>query len=89
VTAPTAGAATAGLEDGWIEWPGGECPVPAHTPVEVRYRDGETELVYAHEPATGLNDWWKHEGETCYDPETEGETLEHSCDIVAYRVVPA
>lgn len=25
----------------WIDWPGGECPVPTGTLVDVRYRDGE------------------------------------------------
>lgn len=30
-------------DDGWIEWNGGECPVPEGTPVCVRYRDGSTE----------------------------------------------
>lgn len=24
----------------WIEWKGGECPVPSRTPVEVRFRSG-------------------------------------------------
>lgn len=26
--------------DGWIDWPGGECPVPRGTLVDVRYRNG-------------------------------------------------
>jgi len=25
-------------EEPWIEWPGGDCPVPADTLVEVQYR---------------------------------------------------
>lgn len=29
-----------GDEDGWIEWAGGECPVPAGTEVEAQWRDG-------------------------------------------------
>jgi hypothetical protein len=27
-------------DDGWIEWKGGECPVEARTPVEIRFRSG-------------------------------------------------
>lgn len=27
-------------EPGWIEWGGGECPVPAVTPVDLRFRGG-------------------------------------------------
>ncbi|WAX16321.1 hypothetical protein KP591P3_00003 [Klebsiella phage KP591P3] len=34
-------AALAAKNDGWIEWGGGECPVPRGTLVDVRYRDGE------------------------------------------------
>lgn len=33
-------AALAAKNDGWIEWGGGECPVPRGTLVDVRYRDG-------------------------------------------------
>lgn len=34
-------AALAAKNDGWIDWGGGECPVPTGTLVDVRYRDGE------------------------------------------------
>ena len=34
-------AALAAKDDGWIEWGGGECPVPRGTLVDVRYRDGK------------------------------------------------
>ena len=33
-------AALAAKNDGWIEWGGGECPVPYGTMVDVKYRDG-------------------------------------------------
>lgn len=28
------------VEDGWIDWPGGDCPVADHVMVSVKYRDG-------------------------------------------------
>lgn len=31
--------------DGWIEWSGGECPVPPDTLVEVLFRNGETDYT--------------------------------------------
>lgn len=34
-------AALSAKNDGWIEWGGGECPVPTGTLVDVRYRNGE------------------------------------------------
>lgn len=38
---------TDGLDDGWIEWRGGERPVPSGTRVEVRGRDGAFDTTYA------------------------------------------
>ncbi|WP_287278682.1 hypothetical protein [Ralstonia sp.] len=35
------GAEALTVTDGWIDWPGGECPVPRDTLVEVRVRGGE------------------------------------------------
>lgn len=34
-------AAMAAKNDGWIDWPGGECPVEKGTLVDVRYRNGD------------------------------------------------
>ena len=34
------GKGTAVAEGGWIEWHGGECPVPAGTRVSVKFRNG-------------------------------------------------
>lgn len=44
-------------DDGWIEWHGGECPVPAGTLIDLRFRDGDVlERVMSYE-------WrWCHEG---------------------------
>lgn len=33
--------------DGWIEWDGGECPVPEDTVIDVRLRNGEELLLQA------------------------------------------
>lgn len=33
----------ASVDDPWQAWPGGECPVPEGTLVDVRFRDGYTE----------------------------------------------
>lgn len=30
--------------DGWIEWRGGECPVPANSRVDIKFRDGDIGL---------------------------------------------
>lgn len=35
-------AALAAKNEGWIDWPGGECPVEKGTLVDVRYRDSQT-----------------------------------------------
>lgn len=64
--------------DGWIEWAGGECPVPDGTLIDVRYRDGEDVCeVPANEMAKSPRDaseaFWLHDG--------------LNVDIVAYRVV--
>ena len=63
----------------WIEWGGGECPVPEGTPVMIRLRDGGE---YGPFPALHLNAesiinascaFWKHDG--------------YMVDIIAYRIV--
>lgn len=74
-----AGLATATGEaaDGWIEWGGGECPVPAGTKIDVRDVDGE---VWSHVSALDYtNDavMWRH------------ECPFEICNIGAYRVVSA
>ena len=39
----TVSGAMAYLNDGWIEWHGGECPVAPDTRVEVKFRNGNTD----------------------------------------------
>ena len=45
----------------WVEWKGGECPVPSDTRVEVRLRAGEADVGHV-----AGDFWWDHRGET-YD----------------------
>lgn len=64
--------------DDWIEWKGGECPVPDGTLVDVRYRDGQEQFgLPANElydtPRYAASAFWNHDG------------LKN--DIIAYRVV--
>lgn len=49
--------APAADDEGWIEWAGGECPVPAGTKVQCRYRNGDTGQLYR---AEGYR--WNHAG---------------------------
>lgn len=62
--------------EGWIEWKGGECPVPRGTLVDVRYRDSaERHNIPALELVPGDDAsyaYWKNEGV--------------SNDIIAYRL---
>jgi hypothetical protein len=59
----------------WVEWFGGPQPVPDHTVVEVKFRDG----VISSPQWAGLLDW------EIYGP----EGLFPESDIVAYKVVNA
>lgn len=43
------------LENNWIKWDDGKCPVPLGTPVEVQHRDGERYEALA---GTGYADNW-------------------------------
>lgn len=56
----------------WIDWLGGEMPVPPGTTVEVKYRDGGSGFDKAGRDG-GLAESWSHDG--------------NGADIVAYRVV--
>lgn len=73
-----------GFDNEWIEWAGGECPVPAETLVETRHRSG-LEITRDNDP----NLWpagrwhaslWTH-GDDLFPPD--------DIDITAYRVVRA
>ena len=49
------------LGDGWIQWNGGECPVPARTRVDIRFRRGGDEcnrIAEALEWKHGKLGWW-------------------------------
>lgn len=44
----------------WIEWAGGECPVPPHTVVEARVNVWtETITAEAKHWYLGARDWWQ------------------------------
>ena len=42
----------------WIEWHGGECPVPPNTRVKVKFRDGDSQSGH---PAYAY--YWHHDGD--------------------------
>jgi len=49
------------LGDGWFQWNGGDCPVPAGTMVQVRFRRGGNEssrIAEALEWEHGKLGWW-------------------------------
>lgn len=66
-------------ESDWIEWGGGECPVPAGTPVMIRLRNGSEHgpfpalQVVAASGVDASSDFWIRDG--------------HMFDIIAYRIV--
>ena len=41
----------------WIEWAGGECPVPSHSMIEVRCRNGTESL---QDTAENFDFHWHH-----------------------------
>lgn len=43
----------------WLEWPGGQCPVPDTANIEIRFRDGRG-LVGVDRPWSAFD--WKHYG---------------------------
>lgn len=63
-------SALAAKNDGWIEWGGGECPVPDGALVEVQYRNRTAFHVAKTSDATLLR--WSQDGS--------------DCDIIAYRM---
>lgn len=73
-------AALAAKNDGWIEWGGGECPVPRGTLVDVRYRNGKEN----HHVGAGLSFC-----DTGSNPDMNAEDWSKdgtSSDIIAYRL---
>lgn len=86
INGPTAAAAAVKAatapktdDNDWIDWPGGECPVPDGTLVDVEFRNGSRQMK---EIATGTDNsairsdatsaFWRHDN--------------LPCDIVKYRV---
>ena len=70
-------AALAAKNEGWIEWGGGECPVPRGTLVDVRYRDGrQLNALSANDGTLNPRDasfvFWRNDGS--------------EKDIIAYRL---
>ncbi|MBD8260514.1 hypothetical protein [Pantoea agglomerans] len=61
-------------EGEWIEWGGGECPVPDCTIVEVRFRSGRQRRGAKAEEYIWTNGY--------------GELSETGADIIAYRIIP-
>lgn len=67
----------------WIDWAGGECPVPGETEVDVQHADGTFSLgVLAgdardDDPRCGF-DWWAH---------IDSQKGNGHGFIIAYRVV--
>lgn len=71
-------AALAAKNEGWIDWPGGECPVPRGTLVDVKWRDGRIDdgipAKISHDLDSSKRNAisWLHHG--------------NSHDIIAYRL---
>ncbi len=60
--------------DGWIEWKGGECPVAPETPVEIKYKWGNTPPSHwMRSGCAAVNYSWSH-----------GWGVS---DIIAYRII--
>lgn len=63
------------MDEGWIEWKGGECPVDPSSKIDTKHRGCESGgISLAGHWTGGKYDYWKHEGK----PKT---------NIIAYRIV--
>lgn len=61
-------------DEGWFDWHGGECPVPAGTRVEVRYRNGRTDCGLVGVQPTPIDSHaWSNDN--------------NKWDVVAYRIL--
>lgn len=65
-------------EAGWIDWSGGECPVPAGVMVNAQLRDETREEALKLGKAEARTLMWDH---------VMSDTNAGSGDIIAYRVV--
>lgn len=68
--------------DGWIDWPGGECPVPDGTLVEVRLRNGDIHAGRALEDAATAPDMWN------IGMPGDPRPRPHESDIIRFRIIP-
>lgn len=58
--------------DGWIEWKGGNCPVPADTCIDIRFRDGNEDVAVNALQGLAHNAYWHND--------------DSPADIIAYRL---
>lgn len=65
------------LDDGWIEWKGGECPVSKGTLIDIKDRDGEIHVGSEALDWTNEPQHWRHA--------KSGSMV----DIIAYRLTPS
>lgn len=71
--------------EGWIEWGGGECPVPPGTIVDVRYRSGQVEksaCAWGWGSCPRTSEASSAAGAAFW----ENDSIEN--DIIAYRIIP-
>lgn len=73
------GEARLSTESDWIEWGGGECPVPAGTPVMIRLRIGTEHGPF---PALHLNAGFDVDASAAF-----WRNYGYMVDIIAYRIV--
>ena len=66
--------------DGWIDWPGGECPVEKGTLVDVRYRNGEEN----HHVGAGIS--FDRTGSNPDNNAKDWNNDGSSLDIISYRL---
>lgn len=67
------------IDEGWIEWNGGECPVPVGTRVDVKHRDGDEGF---NRPAGQLSDGVGTGRAIAYDWTHDNS----GGDIISYRL---
>lgn len=67
--------------DGWIEWKGGECPVPDGTLVDLKYRNGEEEYELSTKDIDWLHDQHPYDA-VAYRPHQPQEWPEDRVDVI-------
>jgi hypothetical protein len=69
----------------WVDWNGGECPVPLSTRVDVMYRDGIVAIDVIARHLCGSDSDLHSPESSCW----QHNTASPCNDITAYRVVSA